>query len=72
VQGKADYFKDRFQQVGTFEDGNNLKFPILIDDQSKKMLQAQDPIIIDVFGWSFFRKLGIRDRPVKYLSGGSC
>jgi len=63
--------KDRFQEIDKFKNGKNLEIPVLIDEQSKEMLAKLDPITIDTFGWSYFRKLGIRDRPVRYLRG-SC
>ena len=64
-----DEIKARFQEIDKFKNGSNLELPVLIDEKATQMLSHHKEITIDAFGWSFFRKLGIVDRPVKYLRG---
>jgi len=66
-----DEIKARFQEVHKFKNGSNMEIPVIIDDHSTEMLEKIDPIVIDAFGWSYFKKLGIKNRPVRYI-GGSC
>lgn len=68
---KSDDLPDQFQQTGTYNDGKNIEIPILIDQKSKEMLSDSDEITIDMFGWSYFKKLGIRNSSLQNLPG-SC
>lgn len=69
IRAPMEEIRNEFQVIGKYRNGNSVELPILIDQKSKDLLSHHDTITVEAFGWGYFKKLGIRNTPVRY---GSC